>query len=74
VTPCSVVVGYRRFGEPCCLYLNPGDHYLSEIKYSQICCCKLLEILCRMHGVYQLVSMLRFYFLFPLNVLRRAYN
>jgi len=22
VTPCSVVVGYQRFGEPCCLHLH----------------------------------------------------
>jgi hypothetical protein len=22
VTPCSVVVGYQRFGEPCCLHLQ----------------------------------------------------
>jgi len=22
VTPCSVVVGYRRFGRPCCLHVQ----------------------------------------------------
>jgi len=25
VTPCNAVVGYQRFGEPCCFHLHPGD-------------------------------------------------
>jgi len=31
VTPCSVVVGYQRFGGPCCSHLpKPGDFNLKR--------------------------------------------
>jgi hypothetical protein len=29
VTPCSVVVGYERFGRPCCLCLQ-GEDYMAH--------------------------------------------
>jgi hypothetical protein len=35
VTPCSVVVGYRRFGEPCCLHLHRRENlkYCTDFMY-----------------------------------------
>jgi hypothetical protein len=34
VTPCSVVVGYQRFGELCCLHLQTSLHVVTIQKAS----------------------------------------
>jgi hypothetical protein len=34
VTPCSVVVGYQRFGGPCCLHLQ-GEVTMEAAEYSE---------------------------------------
>jgi hypothetical protein len=32
VTPCSVVVGYRRFRSPCCLHLHPEGGSVTRLE------------------------------------------
>jgi hypothetical protein len=30
VTPCSVAIGYRRFGGPCCVHIQAADEEITQ--------------------------------------------